>query len=91
MPLSSPHNIRDGEEAHGSCCPLPSCRLGVAAVCLLHTSSWFSISLLGEMVLSHRLLNLKFFEQLEKKLYGLVQALEVGHVLLEVVAHCLGA
>lgn len=61
MPLSSPHSIRDGEEARGSCCPLPSCRLGVAAVCLLHTSSWFSISLLGEMVLKPQAAKLKIF------------------------------
>lgn len=89
MPPWSPHGIRGGEEARGSCCPLPSCRFGVAAGCFVHHLS--SPSRMGEMVLSRRLRNFKVLEQLEKKLYGLAQASEVGRVLLEVVARCSGA
>lgn len=71
MPPWSPHGIRGGEEARGSCCPLPSCRFGVAAGCFVHHLS--SPSRTGEMALSRRLRNVKVLEQLEKKLYGLAQ------------------
>lgn len=62
----SPHGVRDGEEAHGSCCPLPSSQLGVAAICFIRNlpkEGFFQ----GEMVLSHELLSLNVCEQREKK------------------------